>query len=590
VEARADTDFVLLGDQPDIEGRDPLGFDDIVSDLTSLILASRDSTPFTIGIEAAWGMGKSSLMGRLCAALTEHEDITSVTFNAWTADDGTVLEGLIKSVLEELDPNALRRALRNRRLVGGARFAFGLAAGYLGLGSVVDSVWKRVGVDPQARNELRNLVEQAVGEWRDRRPDQPRGRLLCVFVDDLDRCSPGGVLDVFEAMKLYLDVPGIVFVVGYDEGIVSELILQKQGYDEAVRSRDYLEKFIQIVYRIPFARPDRSDALLKSLLESSATGALFGPTEREVVIRGSESNPRRLKRFINSFVLAYGMDSRWQEFSPEGLVRVQLLQMYFRDFAALLERSPEKDPVEEFLKYRTARDGLRGAEEGAAGKATELLESYGIAGPGSSARSEEFPELVKRLDDNVPEVFVPLVRRDDFFALVESLAAGSDWAKLRSALAEGALSMAQGDSHGTDIGLDAADETLKGVRILWVDDHHENNGPLQQALLRKGADLWLAGYTEQMNLVLDKDKTDVLISDIDRDENPEEGFDAIEARYHEHKSVPPMIFYAGRITAARKRRAAELEAPVVDDPDRLIALLETSAQMVSGLAARSSES
>ena len=51
-------------------------------------------------------------------------------------------------------------------------------------------------------------------------------------------------------MKLYLDVPGIVFIVGYDESIVSDLILEQKGYDERIGSRDFLEKFIQIVYRI----------------------------------------------------------------------------------------------------------------------------------------------------------------------------------------------------------------------------------------------------------------------------------------------------------------------------------------------------
>jgi hypothetical protein len=122
--------FVLLGDQPHEGQQDPLGFDDIVADLASLILASRGSTPFTLGIEAVWGMGKSTLMGRLCTRLASEEAVVPVLFNAWTADDGSVLEGLVKTVLNELDPSVLRRAMRNRKLISGLRVAASVAGAW----------------------------------------------------------------------------------------------------------------------------------------------------------------------------------------------------------------------------------------------------------------------------------------------------------------------------------------------------------------------------------------------------------------------------------------------------------------------------
>jgi CheY-like chemotaxis protein len=580
-----DTAFVLLGDQPHAGGEDPLGFDRVARELADLILGSRGSTPFTLGIEAPWGMGKSTLMARLCEILAEGDGIRPVRFNAWTADDGEgrALEGLVKAVLEELDPGVLRRTLRNERLMRGLRAALSAVAGFFGFGNVVDTFWRQIESDPRARNDLRRLVAQAVAEWRGKHGGE---RLLCVFADDLDRCSPRGVLDVFEAMKLYLDVPGIVFVVGYDQDIVSELVLKEKGYSSAaIASRDYLEKFIQIVYRIPRSVSERSDALFKSLLEASGTADLFGPVERDVVVEGSESNPRRMKRFINGFVLAYGLDSRWRGFSPESLVRVQLLQMYFREFANLLERAPDRDPINEFLEYRGARDGLRKQEGDAAEKATKVLETFGLAGPGQSAGLDEFPALLKRVEENVPEIFGRLVRREDFLAIIERLGAAPDWPQLRAALAEGALaSISESQSPGGGT-LEAGEEVLGGLRILWVDDHHENNVALQQAILRGGAQLTAVGDTGQMNANLERQEWDALISDIDRDGNPEEGFDAIDARLKGKRPVPPLIFYASRVTAARKRRAAEVEAPLVDDPNRVLSLLAQSAGFRSALSA-----
>src|SRR5687768_17383334 len=92
--------FTLLGDEPHDEAGDALGFDEVADKLARLVLSSSDSTPFALGIEAGWGMGKSSLMARLRDHLERSDEpVATVAFNAWTADDGRVLEGILKTVL-----------------------------------------------------------------------------------------------------------------------------------------------------------------------------------------------------------------------------------------------------------------------------------------------------------------------------------------------------------------------------------------------------------------------------------------------------------------------------------------------------------
>ena len=46
-----------------------------------------------------------------------------------------------------------------------------------------------------------------------------RGRVV-VFVDDLDRCPPERIVQVIDAIKLFLDVPGCVYVMGLDREII----------------------------------------------------------------------------------------------------------------------------------------------------------------------------------------------------------------------------------------------------------------------------------------------------------------------------------------------------------------------------------
>ena len=157
-----------------------------------------------------------------------------------------------------------------------------IAAGLFGVSAIVDRVWDRVARDPARRNDLKALVAKAVDQWR---KDHSEGgeRLLVVFVDDLDRCSPQAVLGLLEAMKVYLDVPGLVFVVGYDQHIVSRAVLESKGYDSTTGARDYLEKFIQMMFVIPRPSNEQASALIDDLLDRSGIARLLGEPERKLV-------------------------------------------------------------------------------------------------------------------------------------------------------------------------------------------------------------------------------------------------------------------------------------------------------------------
>jgi predicted KAP-like P-loop ATPase len=317
--------FTLLGDQPCITGSDSLGFERIADDLAALIMSSKESTPFTIGIEGGWGSGKSSLMGRIERKLRASNTsgkggskVTTVWFNAWTADDGRVLEGLIKSVLDELDHNILRKLARKKELLSWARVAVTVVASWLKLDTIVDQIWHKLEVDPQARNEMRDLMVQAIEEWRNKRDLDPE-HLLVVCIDDLDRCSPQNVFQAFEAMKLYLDAPGLVFVVGFDESVVSDAILHEKQYSKSVTSRQYLEKVIQIRYRIPPASDNQSRELIRAYMNQSSTTQLFDDSSQSLVIERNTRNPRRIKRFINGFILEYKLDPEWEQLGADHL-------------------------------------------------------------------------------------------------------------------------------------------------------------------------------------------------------------------------------------------------------------------------------
>ena len=86
-------------------------------------------------------------------------------FNAWTAPEAQVLEGLVRSVLDKLSTNLLRRIARKRKLLRGLGFGVSLVASLFRLGDVVDRIWERVSIDPKQRNELNDFVCEAMKQW-----------------------------------------------------------------------------------------------------------------------------------------------------------------------------------------------------------------------------------------------------------------------------------------------------------------------------------------------------------------------------------------------------------------------------------------
>jgi len=564
--------LTLLGDQPSAEGDDSLGFAAIADDLARLILESRQRTPLTLGIEGNWGAGKSSLMQRVERRLNERPEVVTVWFNAWTADRGDVLEGLIKSVLDRIDPNILRRAVRNERVKLGLRLTATMLAGWLRVGSVVDKLWERASVDPKARNEMRDLLARAMEDWVKQSPTGAGDRLLVVFIDDLDRCSPDAVFQVFEAIKLYLDARGFAFVVGFDNSVVSEAVLEHKKYSKTITSRVYLEKIVQIEYRIPEPTDDQMIGLTDAYAAASGVDRYIGPSERSLIVDGNERNPRRLKRFINSFILEHHLDPDVTALPPATRIRTLILKVYFYEFARLF--GDRSDPIREFLDYLEVRRLIRDDDRNE--RVLAFLAEHDLAANATLAELEE----------NVPEGFSELARNDDFVDLVRALHAGPTREDAVSSLQKtvdpitSAPPVVPTASMPEPAAAESA-ERLRGLRILWLDDNPRGNYALAERFEREGATVVHAQDRGRAGKVLrGGGQFDVLISDVTRGDDKEAGYVDLEWLRSEGLFEGRPIFYVNRITPARRKRAESLGALVTNTPQDLLQELIGAAATV----------
>ena len=128
------------------------------------------------------------------------------------------------------------------------------------------------------------------------------GRPLVVFVDDLDRCSPGTVVQVIEAINLFLagQFPNCVFVIAMEpemvaahiEAAYADLVKRLEAMGPEGRAVDlgwkFLEKIVQLPLTMPDMAPDRTKVFFESQFQAQMPDDRREPTATETEVRAAE--------------------------------------------------------------------------------------------------------------------------------------------------------------------------------------------------------------------------------------------------------------------------------------------------------------
>ncbi len=357
--------FRILVDQP--AGKAALGFDDYAEALADSIKNSHPQ--FAVGIFGGWGSGKTTLMKAIKARLTDPATIV-VDFNAWRYEREEhllipLLDTIREAVFDWSEKQAVpgspvkQAAKATARTLGkvitsflaGVSLKVGLpnalefsyeasktlsaAAGDAGGSDLHTQVETRGdGNFPQSIYHLCfRKLEEAFGQFRAAFPPPSQMRIV-IFVDDLDRCLPQPALDVLEAVKLFFEMEGFVFVIGLESTIVERFVESrypvavpaaplvplegvppvKVSFDAArtslISGADYIKKIFQVPISLPPVRTAQLDELLTSMQEDAKLpyGQAQDLTARvsrhlRSAIGGAAVNPREVKRFINAYIV-----------------------------------------------------------------------------------------------------------------------------------------------------------------------------------------------------------------------------------------------------------------------------------------------
>ncbi|TXT40490.1 MAG: NTPase KAP [Comamonadaceae bacterium] len=358
------------------------------------LIKARPKVPITVGVHGDWGAGKSSVLKMTAAAFERDESTLCVWFNGWTfegfADAKTVV---IETIVEELRrkrptskkvqdaaAKVLKRIdwLKVAKKTGGFAFtAFTGIPTFDQIQSVIDGVKGSLAKpeDTLSLDDAKAFAEQAKDLLKEGKQEQDsvpkqmhRFReefeelveaadidRLVVIVDDLDRCLPETAIATLEAIRLFLFVPNTAFVIGADE-VMIEYAVKKHfpdlpaGTGSVTYARSYLEKLIQVPFRIPALGPTETqiyvlllqvesdlgadhaafkkllkgaqeelrrpwqsngldDAAIAKYLEGTEMpdevrrAAIISRHTSRILTEGTRGNPRQIKRFLNSLAL-----------------------------------------------------------------------------------------------------------------------------------------------------------------------------------------------------------------------------------------------------------------------------------------------
>ncbi|MCH9033819.1 MAG: hypothetical protein IID42_04870, partial [Planctomycetes bacterium] len=112
---------------------------------------------------------------------------------------------------------------------------------------------KHLGMIPVMRKHLRTLCDvrgvNTSGKGKSK-------RRLILYVDDLDRCLPNKAVEVLEAIKVFLDTEGFVFVLALDKEVIVNAVEAHYGKEYPISGGDYIKKLIQVEFALQALRSE----------------------------------------------------------------------------------------------------------------------------------------------------------------------------------------------------------------------------------------------------------------------------------------------------------------------------------------------
>ncbi|KPQ06822.1 MAG: KAP family P-loop domain [Rhodobacteraceae bacterium HLUCCA12] len=265
--------FEIKGDRALSSGdTDKLGFRQVSRRIAASLVDRASQDGFVVGIEGAWGSGKSSLLfliGDELRKLPSTRRPSIINFRPWLIGSrDALITGLFSDLSSELEKfaleagdatplykskaqeasKALRSFMNGLSRTGAAIEVVGEASGW-GPAKLIGKSVRAIGditrgesASPQL-SELKDKLVKSLRELDHR---------FIVTIDDVDRLEPAEVIEILRLVRSVVDLPNVIYILCYDSEILAQSIERAAGVKSG---KAYLEKIVQLTAMVPQPEP-----------------------------------------------------------------------------------------------------------------------------------------------------------------------------------------------------------------------------------------------------------------------------------------------------------------------------------------------
>ena len=305
---------------------DELGFSEWVKSLARLLTDELLRTPAGVCIDGDWGVGKSTFMQMLKTELVRDRFTNSGWLVIWI-DSSLLMSG------EQVLPLVATMLLKKARERASGCLGQNIACAKPPALPWPSYLWDNIDDPPSEKDKkaLTRNIKAWANKWQKKEGEREwtftefqalvreirHGVLgghglsrIVIMIDDLDRCEPDIIWNVFCLHRILLQEPGLLFVYAMDESRVAEAIggrllmtgrnslleFQQAG---SVRSFERGERFLEKFFTHKL-RPPQPSALTLDKWFGKLIGVENKPTGfGEVLYWGLSANPRLIKFVAN---------------------------------------------------------------------------------------------------------------------------------------------------------------------------------------------------------------------------------------------------------------------------------------------------
>lgn len=333
--------------------KDLLSFADKAKGLASFIQSC--PTPMTLAIQGGWGSGKSTMIQLVLKELKE-EQVTSIRIETWKfahiASEEDIPAAFAAEVYQQLfrvsqkfKKDQIKKSVTDkvRRVLGA-------------ISPTVRKNTEKFLLDSEVKGSASStLLSIAAGALFDLTEEAFQGqgepqkdfkevfaetlesisgtKTFAIFVDDLDRLPPVRAVQIMETIKLFFETEKCVFILAIDFDVVQKgtRAIYGDSMDEE-KAKQFFDKIIQVPFNVPGPGDEVQgfiEELLNEIFEHQNVGVGRFDKFAEVTESLLASNPRSIKRVVNSLNLLMLINNKGRGGSPEALSQEELLGIFW---------------------------------------------------------------------------------------------------------------------------------------------------------------------------------------------------------------------------------------------------------------------